>query len=52
MGQGLCTIIRSIHKNADPFRRARMIDAAYQTMAATLQRANVTLLAASGELKA
>jgi hypothetical protein len=52
MGQGLCTILRSVHRHADPFRRARMIDAAYQTMAATLQRANVTLLAAAGDLKA
>ena len=52
MGQGLCTIIRSVHQHADPFRRARMIDAAYQTLAAALQRANVTLLAAAGELKA
>ena len=52
MGQGLCTIIRSVHRDADPFRRARMIDAAYQTMAVALQRANVTLLAAAGELKA
>ncbi len=52
MGQGLCTVLRSVHKHADPFRRARMIDAAYQTMAAALQRANVTLLAAAGDLKA
>ena len=52
MGQGLCTIIRSVHKHADPFQRARMIDGAYQTLAAALQRANVTLLAAAGELKA
>ena len=52
MGQGLCAIIRSAHKHADPFRRAWMIDASYQTMAATLQRAYVTLLAAAGELKA
>ena len=52
MGQGMYTMIRSVHRDADPFRRARMIDAAYQTMAAALQRANVTLLAAAGELKA
>ena len=52
MGQGMCTIIRSVHKHADPFRRTQMIDAAYQTLAAALQRANVTLLAAAGELKA
>ena len=29
-----------------------MIDAAYKTMAVALQRANATLLAASGELEA
>jgi len=28
-----------------------MVDEAYQTMATDLQRANVTLLAAAGELK-
>jgi hypothetical protein len=52
MGQGLCTVVRSVHKHADPSRRAQMIDAAYQTLAAALQRTNVTLLAAAGELKA
>ena len=51
MGQGLRTIIRSVHRHADPFRRAKLIDTAYQSMAAALQRANVTLLAAAGELK-
>jgi hypothetical protein len=52
MGQGMCTVIRSVHRHADPFRRAQMIDAAYQTLAAALQRTNVTLLAAAGKLKA
>ena len=52
MGQGLCTVIRSVHRDVDPFQRARMVDTAYQTMAAALQRANVTLLAAAGDLKA
>ena len=52
MGQGLCTILRSVHRNADPFQRARMVDTACQTMAVALQRANVTLLAAAGDLKA
>ena len=51
MGQGLCTIIRSVHRHADPFRRVKMIDSAYQSMAAVLQRSNVTMLAAAGELK-
>ena len=51
MGQGLRTIIRSVHRHADPFRRAKLIDSAYQTLAAALQRSNVTLLAAAGELK-
>ena len=52
VGQGLCTLIRSVHKHADPFQRSRLVDTAYQTMAAALQRANVTLLAAAGDLKA
>ena len=52
MGQGLCTLIRSIHKHADPFQRFRMVDMAYQTIAVALQRANVTLLAAAGDLRA
>ena len=51
MGQGLCTVVKSVHKHADPFRRSQMIDDSYQTMAAALQRAYVTLLAAAGELK-
>ena len=52
MGQSLCTLLRSVHRHADPFKCARMVDTAYQTMAAALQRANVTLLAAAGALKA
>ena len=51
MGQGLCTILRSVHKHADLVQRSRMIVGAYQTIAAALQRANVTLLAAAGDLK-
>jgi hypothetical protein len=51
MGQGLCSLIRSVHQHSDPFQRAKMVDEAYQTMATDLQRANVTLLAAAGELK-
>ena len=51
VGQGLSTIIRGVHRHADIVHRSRMIDAAYQTMAASLQRANVTLLAAAGELR-
>ena len=51
MGSGLSTILKSISKHADPWERSRMADTAYQTLAATLQRANVTLLAAAGELK-
>ena len=52
MGKGLCTIIRAVHRHADPFERSRMVDTAYQSMAVALQRANVTLLAAAGDLKA
>ena len=52
MGSGLSAILKSISKHADPLERSRMVDTAYQTLAATLQRANVTLLAAAGELKA
>ncbi len=52
MGQGLCAPSRSVHKHSDPFQRSRMVDAAYQTMATALQRANITPLAAAGDLKA
>ena len=52
MGQGICALIRSVTKNVDPYQRSQVVDAAYQTMATALQRANVTLLAAAGELKA
>ena len=51
MGQGICALIRSVTKNVDPYQRSQVVDAAYQTMATALQRANVTLLAAAGELK-
>ena len=51
LGQGLCTLLRSVHRDVDPARRSRMVDLAYQTMAVSLQRANVTLLAAAGALK-
>ena len=51
MGEGLMTLLRSVHKDADPFKRPMMVDSAYQTMAAALQRENVTLLAAAGTLK-
>ena len=36
----------------DTFQRAGMVDTAHQTMAVALQRANVMLLAAAGDLKA
>ena len=52
MGKGLGTIIRAVHRHADPYERSRLVDTAYQSMAVALQRANVTLLAAAGELKA
>ena len=52
MGKGLGTILKAIHKHADPYQRSKMIDTAYQTLAVTLQRANVTLLAAAGDLRA
>ena len=51
MGEGLKTLLRSVHRDADPYKRSRMVDSAYQTMAAALQRENVTLLAAAGLLK-
>ena len=51
MGQGMCAIVKAAHRDADPYKRSRTIDSAYQTLAATVQRANVTLLAAAGELK-
>ena len=52
MGKGLGTIIRAVHRHADPYERSRLVDTAYQSTAVALQRANVTLLAAAGELKA
>ena len=52
MGKGLGTIIRTVHRHADPYERSRLMDTAYQSMAVALQRADVTLLAAVGELKA
>ena len=52
IGKGLGTIIRAVHRHADPYERSRLVDMAYQSMAVGLQRANVTLLAAAGELKA
>ena len=51
MGLGLCTLIRSVTKSADAVQRSGLVDAAYQTMATAFQRANVTLLAAAGDLK-
>ena len=51
MGEGLMTLLRLLHKDADPFKRSMMVDSAYQTMAAALQRENVTLLGAAGTLK-
>ena len=51
MGEGLMTLLRSVHRDVDPFKRSMMVDSAYQTMAAALQRENVTLLAAAGSLK-
>ena len=52
MGSGVSAILKSISKHADPLERSHMVDTAYQTLAGTLQRANVALLAAVGELKA
>ena len=52
IGKGLGTIMRAVHRHADPYERSRLVDTAYQSMIAALQRANVTLLAAAGELNA
>ena len=52
MGEGLRSVLQSVHRHADPMKRSRMLDMAYQTLAATLQRENVTLLAAAGTLHA
>ena len=50
--KGSGTIIRADHRHGDPYERSRLVDTAYQSTAVGLQRANVTLLAAAGDLKA